>query len=209
MPIDKGQKTGDDDRRMPPPLRAIRIASGTATALMMVPGRDGEIADAENRGDDGGNSQDVSCPVASLPEGNLTVAIAWAAMPSRRPVKPRPSVVVALTLTRSMSIYRISAIRARMASRCGPTLGRSQMMVTSHMIDDAAFGAHQTGGMVQEFPRRRAAPAFIRGREMLADIAFADAAQQGIGEGMQARHRRRNGLPAPWLCGIFTPHSQT
>ena len=31
---------------------------------------------------------------------NLTVAMAWAAMPSRRPVKPMPSVVVALTLTR-------------------------------------------------------------------------------------------------------------
>ncbi len=30
--------------------------------------------------------------------GSSTVATAWAAMPSRRPVKPNPSVVVAFTL---------------------------------------------------------------------------------------------------------------
>ena len=35
--------------------------------------------------------------------GNRTVARACAANPSRRPVKPMPSVVVALTLTRATS----------------------------------------------------------------------------------------------------------
>ena len=48
------------------------------------------------------------------------------------------------------------------------------------------FSLHQTCGMVEEFPGWRAAPAFIRGRKMLADIAGADAAQHGVGEGMQA-----------------------
>src|ERR1700722_19107899 len=83
-----------------------------------------EITDAEHRGDHGGGAR-------KLHLYNLTVAVAWAAMPSRRPVKPRPSVVVAFTLTRSGAIFRISAIFAFMASRCGPTLGRSQMMVRS------------------------------------------------------------------------------
>ena len=43
------------------------------------------------------------------------------------------------------------------------------------MKDLSAFGFHQAGGMVQEFPRRRAAPTFIRRRKMLADVAFAIA----------------------------------
>src|SRR6185437_6840129 len=63
--------------------------------------------------------------------GSRTVATAWAARPSCRPVNPSPSVVVALTLTRAMSRASISATRARMASRCGPIFGRSQMIVTS------------------------------------------------------------------------------
>src|SRR4051812_13533681 len=60
-----------------------------------------------------------------------TVAVACAAMPSRRPVNPSPSVVVALTLTRAASRPSVSASRATMAPRCGPTFGRSQMIVTS------------------------------------------------------------------------------
>ena len=76
-------------------------------------------------------------------------------------------------------------MRARMASRCGPILGRSQMMVTSHMNDDAALGRTSLAAWSRNFQRRRAAPAFVGGREMLADIAFADAAQKRVGDGMQ------------------------
>jgi hypothetical protein len=47
----------------------------------------------------------------------ISTAIASAAMPSRRPVKPRPSVVVAFTLTASRGRPRSSAVRARIASR--------------------------------------------------------------------------------------------
>ena len=54
-----------------------------------------------------------------------------AAMPSRRPVKPRPSVVVALTPTRPSSRSSSSAMRRRMASRCGAILGASHSSVTS------------------------------------------------------------------------------
>lgn len=44
-------------------------------------------------------------------------------MPSPRPVRPRPSVVVALTLTRPTSIAHARARFARIRSRCGDTRG--------------------------------------------------------------------------------------
>ena len=48
---------------------------------------------------------------SSRPIPRRMLATAWAAMPSRRPVKPRPSVVVAFTLTCSSCKASISAIR--------------------------------------------------------------------------------------------------
>ena len=48
---------------------------------------------------------------------------ASAAMPSPRPVKPSFSVVVALTLTRSMATPRSSAMCAVMRTMCGAILG--------------------------------------------------------------------------------------
>ena len=61
------------------------------------------------------------------------VALAVAAMPSSRPVKPSRSLVVAFTATREMFTPVMSAIRARMVSRSGPIFGRSQIMVTSRL----------------------------------------------------------------------------
>ena len=66
--------------------------------------------------------------------GARTVAVAWAAIPSPRPVKPKPSVVVAFTLIRFGSTPAMLARWATMASRCGPTLGRSQIMVMSKCV---------------------------------------------------------------------------
>ena len=48
-----------------------------------------------------------------------------------RPVKPSCSLVVAFTATRSIDMSAISAMRLRIASRCGPMRGASQTMVTS------------------------------------------------------------------------------
>ena len=63
--------------------------------------------------------------------GTSTVATAWAAMPSRRPVKPSPSVFVAFTLTLSRSMPAMRAMLVTMASRCGPMRGASQTNVRS------------------------------------------------------------------------------
>src|SRR3954469_21956057 len=54
------------------------------------------------------------------------------------------------------------------------------------MIDDPAPGPDKIGGMVQESPGGSTFPAVVGGREMLADIAFADAAEQRVGDGVQA-----------------------
>src|SRR5690606_41285114 len=48
---------------------------------------------------------------------------AGAAMPSSRPGKPSVSLVVAFTLTASMSMPRSDAMFPRMAWACGPTFG--------------------------------------------------------------------------------------
>ena len=48
------------------------------------------------------------------------------------------------------------------------------------------MAAHQLRGMIEEFPGRRAAPAFVRRRKMLADIALADGAQDRVGQRVQS-----------------------
>src|SRR5262249_47562962 len=68
------------------------------------------------------------------PHGSRTVACANATLPSRRPWKLIFSLVVALTPTRSIEMPAIAAMRARMASRCGPTFGASHTMVRSRCM---------------------------------------------------------------------------
>ncbi len=58
----------------------------------------------------------ISGMVAAISGGIAIVTAAWAAMPSPRPVKPRPSLEVALTLTRDRSTASKPATLARMAS---------------------------------------------------------------------------------------------
>ncbi|PAV67340.1 hypothetical protein WR25_01718 [Diploscapter pachys] len=94
----------------------LRLGRGDAAALRF--GRRGreQGCDGEQRG---------------LHRGRLTVATACAAMPSPRPVKPSRSVVVALMLTRSSDSPSSAPMRVRMASRCGPIFGASQISVRS------------------------------------------------------------------------------
>src|SRR6185295_4293952 len=66
-----------------------------------------------------------------LPHGRRTVAVAWATMPSPRPVKPSFSLVVALTATRSVSMRASLAMFARIVSRWADIRGNSQTIVRS------------------------------------------------------------------------------
>src|SRR5437870_8729275 len=61
----------------------------------------------------------------------LSRATAWAARPSPRPVKPSSSVVVARTVTRSMSTPIAPASRAPIATRTSEILGRSPIRTQS------------------------------------------------------------------------------
>ena len=60
-----------------------------------------------------------ACPLRTnlYKAGYWTVAMAWVAIPSRRPAKPRPSVVVAFTLTRSSDTFSKEARRGTMEER--------------------------------------------------------------------------------------------
>ena len=74
----------------------------------------------------------ATCPPPFTGDGAAdSVATAIAATPSRRPTKPMPSPVVALTLTRSGSTAMARASPVRIASRCGASFGRSSMTVLS------------------------------------------------------------------------------
>ena len=50
------------------------------------------------------------------------------------------------------------------------------------MVDDRALRAQQIDRMVQESDRRRAFPLRVGRREMLADVAEAGGAEQGVGD---------------------------
>jgi hypothetical protein len=65
-------------------------------------------------------------------------------------------------------------------------LGRSQISVTSTLTMTPPLGADQIGGVDQELVGRRALPLRIGRREVVADIAFTDRAQHGVGQGVQA-----------------------
>ena len=112
--------------------------------------------------------------------------MAIAAMPSRRPVKPRPSVVVALTPTRAtLDAQDLADTRPHgLAMRCN-LRGLAQQR---HV--DVGDGAAQRGdapcSIGQEQMRRRTLPSGIARREVLADIAVTDGAEQGVGQCMQA-----------------------
>ena len=76
-------------------------------------------------------------------------------------------------------------MRRRMASRCGAILGASHRMVTSTLPMRAA--AARTRRRASARKRCEGAP-FQRGSrvgEVLADVAVADGAEQGVGQGVQ------------------------
>ena len=114
------------------------------------------------------------------------VALAVAAMPSSRPVKPSRSLVVAFTATREMSSPAISAIRARMVSRSGPIFGRSQISVTSRLAMRPPRAATRSTAYFRK--RSEEAPFHLRiaGRKMRADIAVRQRAEDGVDQRVQA-----------------------
>ena len=134
-------------------------------------------------------------------QGRRTVAVAIAAMPSRRPVKPSCSLVVALTATRSTAISAISAMRCAHGVAMRADARRLAHDGDVEMRDAAAALGHALDREFQELIGRRAAPARIARREMLADVAVGERAedrvdqrmQRDVGVGMAGQARGRAG----------------
>ena len=120
------------------------------------------------------------------PRAGSTVAMAKAAMPSPRPVKPSPSLVVAFTPTRPASIPAISAMRARIALAVRRDLRPLADERHVEMDDAAAAFAHAAHRVGEEAVGRSALPLRVGGRKVLADIAVADRAEQRVGQRMEA-----------------------
>ena len=112
-------------------------------------------------------------------------ATACAASPSRRPVKPRPSVVVARTATRSrFDPERVGKPRAhRVAMRREPRLLADQHDVG--VLELPAGLAHAAPRLAQQLDRVRALERRVAGREERADVLHARCAEHGIGERMR------------------------
>ena len=114
------------------------------------------------------------------------VALAVAAMPSSRPVKPSRSLVVAFTATREMSTPVISAIRARMASRNGTDLRPLADQRDLEIGDASAARGDAVDRIFQEAVGRRALPLGIARRKVRADIAVGQRAEDGVDQRVQA-----------------------
>ena len=118
--------------------------------------------------------------------GRLTVAVAIAAIPSPRPMKPRPSLVVALMLTWPTSRPRHSAIFTRIAIAIGPDARRLADKRQVHVHDLAVPFADPRRGVLEEQLGGHTAPARVGRREVHTDIAVGDRAEQSVGQRMQA-----------------------
>jgi hypothetical protein len=114
--------------------------------------------------------------------GRRIVTTAWAAMPSPRPVKPRRSVVVAFTLTERSSTCKSAATFRRTASRYGPNFGASQISVASRWSMIPPRAVIRSRARRQEPRRGSALPLRIAGREVTADVAVRDRAEQRVGD---------------------------
>src|ERR1043165_6322809 len=138
---------------------AISTARGTAMALMMVPGAISkkpmpktEATTVEARG--------IFISTSQFHSGDRLGGDAFAAAGEAQAfggggLHADPG-RIDLQYLRDLGLHRI-AMR--------PDLGPFADDGDIDMIDDSALGRHQGGGMVQEFPGRRAAPAFVCRRE--------------------------------------------
>ena len=102
-------------------------------------------------------------------------------------MKPRVSLVVALTETRSTATERIAATAERIEADVWSDLRRLANDRDVDIGDEPAALAQKTGGMGEEDAGCCIFPAAIRGREMMPDIARTNGGQDRIRKRMQRR----------------------
>ena len=114
-------------------------------------------------------------------------------MPSPRPVKPSFSLVVAFTATRlDVDAGKLGDVGAHGVAMRADARGLAHDGDVE-MGDAAAARVEALDREGEEPVGGGIAPLRIAGREMHADIAIGQRAEDGVGQRMQARHRRRNG----------------
>ena len=123
---------------------------------------------------------------------------AWHAMAFPAPMSPRPSVVLAFTLTRSTSTPRRRAMCARSLSRCGPILGSWATTVMSALPSGVAGPVDATQHLGEEVRAIRALPGRVRVGEEGADVPQAPTRRgaRRRGRGGPRRHRSVPGAPS-------------
>lgn len=121
-------------------------------------------------------------------------------MPSSRPSKPRCSVVVALTDTRSSSTPIAPAIARRMASMCGRNPGLLGADRAVHVPDLVALFAQQFRHAAQQDLRVDARKIDRRVGKVQPDVAQRRGAQQSVAQGVDRHVSVRVG-DAPFRVG--------
>ena len=129
-----------------------------------------------------------------------------AAMPSSRPVKPRCSVVVALTETHARSQSEIQwQMFARMAPTCGAIFGACAITVASTLPISQPAREREAEDVAQQRAAVGALPARIGIGKMPADDRPARARRGSRRRSHAAARRRRNARRVPRSCGMVTP----
>ena len=109
-----------------------------------------------------------------------SVAMAWAAMASPRPISPVPSFVLAFRLIWSGEMPSDFASAARMAGKCGPSFGRSQITTASRCLMRRLRSSSSFRVCSRKSRLEDALPFRIGIREMRADVAEARRAEQRV-----------------------------
>ena len=105
-----------------------------------------------------------------------------AATPSPRPVRPRPSVVVAETVTGAPA----AAVSAASASaRRGPRRGRLPITWTATLPTAKPGRAHAGGGLGEQGDPGRAGPGGVGRAELAAEVAEPRGRQQRVARGVR------------------------
>ena len=147
-----------------------------------------------------------SNPRRGAQSARSTVATASAATPSPRPVKPMPSLVVNLTFTSSGARPTASARwRASVPVRAEPGLLADHRGV--EVANGPAVLAEEAADLGQQLDRVGVAPALVAVGVVLADVAQAGRAQQGVDDGVGEGVRVRAPVRPRSASGTSTPPS--
>ncbi len=124
-------------------------------------------------------------------------------MPSPRPTKPIPSLVVNFTFTSSGLRPMQRASERRMSSLKGAIFGASQMSVQSTWRTVQPWSSRNVHTSLKQAHAVRALPCLVRVGEVLADVAQPRGTEQGIDDRVREHVRIR--VPGEPLLGVLDP----